>query len=338
MGSTLAREARETPDAARRQIVAIAPLLRALGDRLRAHPPTAIVTCARGSSDHAALYGKYLIETATGRVVASVGPSVASSYRTPLALDGALVLAVSQSGRSPDLVELARAARSRGALVAGILNATTSPLASECELVVPLAAGPEHAIAATKSCLLAMLAMLQLVAEWTADRDLRDAVERAPDALAAACARDWSEGLAPLATAHHAYVLGRGLGLGAAMEVALKLKETCALHAEGFSTAEVLHGPLALVGAGFPIVALAQTDETLAATRETLAKLVALGADVRTTIDVAGASRLPTSDAPAVLAPLCQLQSCYLALTALARARGVDPDRPRHLAKVTETR
>lgn len=339
MGSTLAREARETPEAARRQLVDTASILRALGARLRARPPTTIITCARGSSDHAALYGKYLIETALGRVVASVGPSVASTYRAPLALEGALVVAVSQSGRSPDLVELARSAGTSGALVVGFLNDASSPLANECDVVVPLAAGPEHAVAATKSCLLAKLAFLQLVAEWTAEPEIRDAVTRAPDALAAACDRDWSEGLAPLATAHHAYVLGRGLGLGAAMELALKLKEACALHAEGFSTAEVLHGPLALVGAGFPIVALAQADETLGPTRETLARLVGLGADVRTTIDVPGAVQLPTvSGVPAVLDPLCHLQSCYLALTALARARCVDPDRPRHLAKVTETR
>lgn len=339
MESTLACEALEAPDAARRQLATNARAFAELGERLRTRPPCVVVTCARGSSDHASLYGKYLIETATGHVVASVGPSVASTYHTRLGLEGALVIAVSQSGQSPDLVALATTARRAGALVVGLLNVVDSPLGAACELVIPLGAGEERAVAATKSCLLAKLAYVQLVAEWTQDAALRDAIARAPDALQTATTLDWSPGLAPLAAARSAFTVGRGLGLGAAYEAALKLKETCRLHAEGYSLAEVLHGPVELVEPGFPVLAFAQHDETVAATRGTLARLVALGADVATTLDLAGARRLPAvPDVPAVIAPLCELQSFYLALPALAAARGVDADRPRHLAKVTETR
>ncbi len=331
----LAREAAETAGGARRQISACADRLVELARRLRAAPPRFVVTCARGSSDHAATYGKYLIETTVGRVVASVGPSVASLYERTLALDGALFIAVSQSGRSPDVLRLTAAARDGGALVVGMINDETSPLAALCDVVLPLCAGEERSVAATKSFLLAGLAFLQLAAAWTDDAALHAAVARTPDALAAAAGLDWD--LSPLAGATDLYVLGRGLGLGAALEVALKLKETCGLHAEAFSTAEVLHGPVALVGAGFRIVALGQDDETAGETRDVIARLVELGASVLSTLEVAGAARLPVVDAPVQLAPLCQIQSFYLALPALAAARGRDVDAPPHLKKVTET-
>jgi glutamine---fructose-6-phosphate transaminase (isomerizing) len=336
--SVLAREAAETADGARRQLAACAEPLAALARRLRDRPPPFVVTCARGSSDHAATYGKYLLETTVGRVVASVGPSLASMYGRRLdGLDGALVLTISQSGRSPDLIALTEAARAGGALVVGLLNDTAAPLAAHCDVVLPLCAGDERSIAATKSFLLAGFGLLQLAAAWTGAPALADAVARTPDALAAAAALDWSPALASLAAAPNLYVLGRGLSLGPAHELALKLKETCRLHAEAFSTAEVLHGPIALVGPGFPIVALGQLDATAPSTRDALARLAALGATIYSALDAPGTQRLPTIDAPAVIAPLCQLQSCYLALDALAATRGLDPDAPPHLAKVTRT-
>jgi len=318
--SQLVREATEAAARAREQIATCGAVLASCVRRLTAHPPSAIATCARGSSDHAATYGAYLLETTLGRIVASVGPSVAPQLAFG---EDTLVLAVSQSGRSPDLVRFAAAARAGGALVVGLVNDTASPLAAACELVIPLCAGEERGIAATKSCLLAQLAFLQLAAAWSGEAELRDAVARAPDALAAAAALDWAPHLAPLAAATSLYVVGRGLGLAAALEIALKLKETCQLHAEGFSAAEVLHGPAALVAPGFPILALGDDPA--------IARLAALGATIHGGLPaVAGVSPL--------LAPLCQLQSCYLALPALAAARGLDADAPRHLRKVTETR
>ncbi len=320
----LVDEAREAADGARRQLAGARAALTELARRLRDKPPRVVVTVARGSSDHAATYGKYLLETAAGVVVASGAPSIASIYARPLAWDGALVLAISQSGRTPDVLELAREARSAGALVAAIVNDDASPLAAEAELVVPLCAGPEQAIAATKSYLLSCFALLQLAELWSGDPALADAVARAPDVLAAATEAP----LAALAGATSMYVVARGLGFGAAQEIALKLKETCRVHAEAFSTAEVQHGPIALVAAGFPVLALVQDDATAAGTRATLDRLRALGAHV---IEVCRA-------APAALQPLAAVQSCYLALRALAAARGLDADAPPHLQKITETR
>lgn len=329
MASQIALEARQTADGARRQLATSAPVLAELARRLRAQPPPLVVTCARGSSDHAATYGKYVIETTVGRLVASVGPSVASMYhRVPAGMADALFIAVSQSGRSPDVLELTEAAKRGGALVLGLVNDETSPLATLCDLVLPLCAGEEHAIAATKSFLLSGLAFLQLAAAWTGDAALVDTVARAPDTFDAACNVSWD--LAPLAAATSLYVVGRGIGLGPAQELALKLKETCRLHAEAFSSAEVLHGPVALVGPGFPIVAVEQADETATTTRDVIDRLAALGATIHRCS--------PPADGPPLLAPLCQVQSFYLALPALAAARGLDADAPPHLAKVTRTR
>ncbi len=329
MESRLALEARQTAAGARRQLATCTAVLAELARRLHAQPPPLVVTCARGSSDHAATYGKYVIETTVGNLVASVGPSVASMYqRAPVGLRHALFIAVSQSGRSPDVLELTSAARRGGALVVGLINDEASPLAALCDLVLPLCAGEERAVAATKSFLLSGLAFLQLAAAWTGDAALAEAVRRAPDTFETACGVAWD--LSPLAGATSLYVVGRGIGLGAAQELALKLKETCRLHAEAFSTAEVLHGPVALVGPGFPIVAVEQVDATSATTREVLARLAALGATLHRCT--------PPVDGPPLLAPLCQVQSFYLALPALAAALGLDADAPPHLAKITETR
>jgi glutamine---fructose-6-phosphate transaminase (isomerizing) len=319
-------EAREAAAGARRQLLTCAPILGELAKRLRITPPPLVVTCARGSSDHAATYGKYVIETTVGNLVASVGPSVASMYqRVPAGLANALFIAVSQSGKSPDVLQLTEAAKRGRALVVGIVNDETSPLAKLCDLVLPLCAGEERAVAATKSFLLSGLAFLQVAAAWSGDASLVDAVARAPELFETACETPWD--LTPLAHATSLYVVGRGVGLGAAQELALKLKETCRLHAEAFSTAEVLHGPVALVDRDYPIVAIEQADETAAATRDVLAKLTAMGATLHRSPAVA----------PPILAPLCQVQSFYLGIPALAAARGLDADAPSHLKKVTET-
>jgi glutamine---fructose-6-phosphate transaminase (isomerizing) len=337
--ATMASEAAETADVARDQIARCGVAFAELGEYLRKYPPRLVVTCARGSSDHAATYGKYLVETTVGHVVASVGPSVASVYDTRnLQLEGALFIAVSQSGKSPDLLRLTEAARESGAFVVGFVNEEGSPLAALCDRTLPLCAGRERSVAATKSHVLAALAFLQLVAHWSERADLRDAIERLPDALAAARAVDWWPALSPLVEATNLLVLGRGIGLGAALEMALKLKETCRLHAEGLSSAEAIHGPLALVREGFPVLVLGQDDASAESTRTAVRRLVELGAAVHSVLDVAGAEPLPVVvGVPAAISPLCQIQSFYMAVHRLSKARGLDPDAPAHLSKVTET-
>lgn len=336
--SNMALEASQAAASARLQIARCGAAFAELGERLRKRPPRFVVTCARGSSDHAASYGKYLIETELGRAVASVGPSIASVYSRPLELEDCLFVTVSQSGKSPDLLRLTASARASGALIVGFINEERTPLAALCDVVMPLCAGTETAVAATKSFLTSGLAFVQLVAHWSGEPALAEAVAAFPDALEAASRLDWWPQLSGLTKTTNLYTIGRGTGMGAALEIALKLKEICRLHAEAFSAAEVLHGPLALVDRGFPVLVVGQDDDSAATTRSVVERLVELGASVRSTLAVPGAAPLPTvPGVPAAIAPLCQIQSFYMAVHRLAVARKLNPDAPAHLRKVTET-
>jgi glutamine---fructose-6-phosphate transaminase (isomerizing) len=332
------QEAAETADVIARQITADRGRLVELGQRLRALAPRAVVTCGRGSSDHAATYAKYLIETRTGVLVSSAAPSVSSVYAVQPQLEGALFLAISQSGKSPDLLAAAEAARASGALVVALVNVEDSPLAGLADAVVPLRAGPETSVAATKSCLAAFAAILHLVAAWTDDSQLFAALDALPDRLRQAWPLDWHAAVERLRGARDLYVIGRGVGFAAAQEAALKFKETCGLHAEAFSAAEVRHGPMAIVGPGFPVVMFAQADETLEGVRELAAEFAGRGAEVLLAgAEAEGATLLPTLTADSLTQPILTLLSFYRMTAALSVARGYDPDRPPHLNKVTET-
>ena len=333
-GALFRAEAAEGPDVVARQFAANASAVAELAAQLRAKPPPFVVTCARGSSDHAATYAKYLIESTIGIPVVSAAPSMSSVYRTPLRVSGALHLSISQSGRSPDLLASVEAAKTGGALTVSLVNDLSSPLAALADVVLPLHAGSEQSVAASKSCLAAFAALLQLAGAWSEEQVLADAVAAAPEALAEAKAMDWHAGLA-LAGADHLFVIGRGIGLSAAQELALKFKEMCGLHAEAFSAAEVLHGPATLAGPRHPVIALIQEDATVPALREVVARLRGQGAEVLT-VEPDGQLSLPALPI-AVLRPLQALQASYRLLADLAEARGVDPDAPPHLRKVTQT-
>lgn len=329
------REAAETADVIERQYAANHDTLTALAAELRARPPAFIATCARGSSDHAATYAKYLFETQLGLVTASLSPSVGSVYEVKQKLDNALFIAISQSGKSPDLLRNAEAARAAGARVVALVNVADSPLALLADTVVPLHAGAERSVAATKSYLASLAAVLQLVAYWKDEAPLRQALDDLPLSLRAAWQMDWSPLTDGLQDARNLFVLGRGLGLAAAQEAALKFKETCGLHAEAYSSAEVKHGPMALVGPGFPVLCFAQPDETESGTLALAQEFRGRGAQVWL---ASAHGDLPLVAAPhPACAPLITIQSFYRAINALALRRGHNPDVPPHLNKVTET-
>lgn len=332
-------EAAEAATAVARQFAANAATIDALVERLRAQPPRFIVTCARGSSDHAATYGKYLFETALGLVTASASPSVGSVYAVQPHMQGALFVAISQSGKSPDLLRNAEIAKAGGATVVALVNVVDSPLAKLADTVLPLHAGPENSVAATKSYLCSLAALLQLTARWSGDAKLLAAVDALPDAMRAAWAQDWSELVSGLRLARQMFVLGRGLGLAAAQEAALKFKETCGLHAEAFSSAEVKHGPMAIVGPDFPVLAFAQDDDTGDSTAAVAAEFRKRGAPVwLASSGEAGPGILPLPVSPhPALTPILTVQAFYAVANALSLARGFDPDVPPHLNKVTET-
>jgi glucosamine--fructose-6-phosphate aminotransferase (isomerizing) len=338
--TAMLREAREAPEVVARLIERNAPLCRELGARLRASQPPFAVTCARGSSDNAATFIKYLLEIHSGLVTASVGPSVTSVYDARPRMRGALFLAVSQSGRSPDILNLAAAGRDDGALTVALVNDTSSPLASTCEVVLPLHAGAEKSVAATKSFIAALAAGFQLVAHWSQDEALLAALDTLPDVLERAAGIDWSPALPLLSRSDNLFVVGRGVGFAMAQEVALKLKETSGIHAEAMSSAELMHGPWTLAGDHFPILVLSQRDETLSGVNDLVEKLNEQGVPVV----VAGAAEGPApvvlpsvDDAHPFLAPIALIQSFYPLVNAIAQARGRDPDSPPRLRKVTET-
>lgn len=331
-------EAAEAPAAVARQADLYRDRLPALVAALRAAPPRAVVTLARGSSDNAATVGRYLVETHLRLLTSSAAPSIASVYDTAPDYADTLMLAISQSGRSPDLIATAERAKAGGTRLVALVNDDSAPLAALADPFLPLAAGPERSVAATKSFITSVAALIRLVADWADDADLRAAVDALPALLEQAWALDWSPALAPLKDATNLYVVARGHAFGIAQEVALKIKETCGFHAEAFSAAEVRHGPMAIVGQGFPVLLLGQDDESKDSVAELAAEFAARGAVVigAGLGDVPGLV-LPSLAAHPAIQPLLLVQSFYRLANALAVARGRDPDRPPHLAKVTET-
>lgn len=315
-------------------------VLADLATRLRRDPPNFAVTVARGSSDHACTVLKYALETTLGLPVASVGPSVHTLYGASLRLRGALVLAVSQSGASPDVVETVRMARAAGALTVALVNQPGSDLEGAAEFVVPLRAGEERAVAATKSFLGSLSALLPLLAQLAPDPSLDAALDRLPDALdhtgqltpAAHVLADTFAGTSQL------LVLGRGLHYGAAHETALKFKETSGIHAEAYSAAEFSHGPRRLLAEGLPVLGFTPVDAAGAATRQAFTDLTASG----TTLHTIGPAQGSSVQTPATGHPLTDVLpsvlAAYLCAAQVALARGLDPDHPPLLHKVTRTR
>lgn len=331
----MGREARETPEVVERQLMANAHTVTLLGERLRNSPPSVVVTCARGSSDHAATYGKYLIETLLGVPVASAAPSVASLYDAPIRAQGALLIAVSQSGRSPDLLATVDAYRKAGAHTVILVNDIDSPLAAAADTLLPLHAGPELAVAATKSCIAALAGLAAVAAAWSEDAAFRDGLQKLPQMLSSALELDWSAGADALHDARRMFVLARGYGLGIAQEAALKLKETSAIQAEPFSSAEVRHGPMRVIEPGFPVLAFATSDMAGRDVASTAREFAELGA----TALVAGqGGLLPIISGHPALEPIAMLATFYGMAERLSLARGMDPDSPPGLAKVTRTR
>ncbi len=343
MASFMRHEAEEAPQVVERLLRENEPEVKGLAAFLRRRPPALVLTVARGSSDHAALFAKYLLEARLEWPVLSLAPSVLTLYRArPRPPYPALLLAYSQSGESPDLLEAVRAYREKGVLTVALVNREESPLAQAAEVVLPLHAGEERAVAATKSFLAMLAATVHLLAHTLEDPKLRQALPALPEALSRALAPQGDLGY--LEEAESLFVLGRGFTFPVVLEAALKLKEVAALHAEGLSLAEFLHGPQALLEEGFPVLALAQKDEALEETLRTLEGLRAKGAHLLVLSpepDALALAQTPLALPVALgpeLTPLLLIQAFYPLAEALARARGQDPDRPRHLRKVTRTR
>jgi glutamine---fructose-6-phosphate transaminase (isomerizing) len=335
---TLAGEIAEIPALAAALGRQAAPILEAAA-AIRSAKPRVLVTIGRGSSDAVCEILGRVGGALLGLLPASLPPSLVTLHRAPLRWEHALVIAVSQSGRSPDLVESVAAARRAGALTIAITNAPASPLAQACAHVIPVGAGTERSVAATKSVVLSLLQGLALIAETATPGAAAHAMDGIPGALDRALATDWAQSVETL-SAPALFVVARGTAYGIAREAALKLKELAGIFAEAVSGAEIMHGPKAALTAETPILAFVPEDEAAASMRETLASLahvtrriVCLGSGPAAVHPIA----LPTLAAP-LFAPALHLAAFYPLALAIAQARGRSPDSPAHIQKVTLTR
>lgn len=295
-----------------------------------------VVVCGRGSSGHAGVYLRYLIETRLGLAVSASAPSVITGYHCVPQLADALFVVISQSGRSPDLVAAAQGSRKAGALTLAIVNDDTSPAAQACELVLPMGAGPERAVAATKTVVNSLVASAALVAGWSDDAELKAGLAALPDRLGQSLALDWSDWSADLDGARAAFVAGRGQGLGPVREIALKLSETLGLPALGYSAAELRHGPRACVSHATPVLALRQADATSASVDQLAADLRQSGVRVHACGGPNGTLPWLPDDHPAC-DTIVMLVPAYRAIEREAQRLGLNPDAPVGLSKVTET-
>ncbi|WP_144144388.1 SIS domain-containing protein [Paraburkholderia sp. BCC1884] len=313
--------------------------VEALAAKLASQPRHVALTVARGSSDHAASYFASLTMSRLGVPVASLPMSVATLQQAPLQVRDQLALAFSQSGKSPDLVGTMEALRRAGALTVAAVNAPGSPLADACEWQLPLVAGPELSVAATKSYIAMLSISAQLVAHWQKDAELLAALNTLPEALETAGKLDWSKAVEELRGVERMIVIGRGLGLAIAQEAALKLKETSGIQAEAFSSAEVRHGPMELIDRDYPLLVFAPRGPEQAGLLQLARDMQARGAKVLLAApsDVPEATLPLATTAHAALDPIAAILSFYVMAAGLAAARGRNPDAPRHLNKVTET-
>jgi glucosamine--fructose-6-phosphate aminotransferase (isomerizing) len=341
--SAFEREAAEIPNLVAGQAERLAPALAPLVGRLEQHAPALMATIARGSSGHAAAFARYAASLRLGMPTASLPLSLASVYGRTLHLDRALVLAISQSGASPDSVLATRTAHEGGALCVGLLNEQGSALGAELDFEIAIGAGPERAIAATKTFVLSVTAALHLIAAWSRDEALQHALATLPQTLMRCGAEDWTAAAHALADASHVFVVGRGPALSIAQELALKLVEVAGLNARAHSAAELLHGPISLASADTPAIVFAGDRLSHHSVLEATTRLRAAGAPVLM-LD-ADADRAPSGELIRVpraehelLQPLVALYAAYPFIARLARGRGRDPDRPPHLEKATLTR
>lgn len=328
--SIMSQEAASSASVIEQQLTLNQGVCERIAARFQQQAPRAIMMIGRGTSDHAGVFGKYLFEVGGKVPVFAAAPSVAGVFDTTLQLDGCVALAISQSGKSPDILHQMKLAKAGGAFCLALVNDTASPLAQLADEVVPLCAGPEKAVAATKSYMCTLSALCQLTGYWQKDMQLLNALKALPDALRTVQALPAKLTATALADVQHCVVLGRGFGYAIAREIALKLKEVLGVHAESFSSAEFLHGPVTLVEKKLAVINVSIADASESVHNEQVADVGVRGGRV---IDIT----VPSTLHPRLHA-LEIMQRFYLDIEQVAVTRGLNPDTPPGLKKVTETR
>jgi glucosamine--fructose-6-phosphate aminotransferase (isomerizing) len=344
--SRMLEEIRQQPDALERTLRGGIRGLERFRKVLARRPPKLVVLVARGTSDNAALFGRYLLEITTGIPVSLAAPSICTLYKAPIHYRDCLVVAISQSGESTDTNLVLERARLQGALTLGITNESTSRLASLAEHVFLVRARREKSVAATKTYT-GQLLLLYLLAHALGGRIRLADLERTPERVSLAL--ETESAIHELSDRYrymrHAVVVGRGLNYANAFEFSLKLMETCYVVAERFSSADFMHGPIALVEPSFPVFAFAPAGVTWPSISQTLDKLNSLQAEIIAISDAGNREvesktrrviRLPRRTAE-LLTPIPYIIPAQLFAASLAAQKGLNPDQPRTLSKVTRT-
>jgi glucosamine--fructose-6-phosphate aminotransferase (isomerizing) len=342
--SRLRHEIAEQPDVVADLLVGQRDAIAAIAGELREHPPALVVTVARGTSDNAARYAQFLFGWMLGLPVALATPSLVTLYGTPPNHRDALVLGISQSGASPDIVAVMEDANRQGATTVAITNEPSSPLATAARRVIDLGARPERAVAATKTYTASLAAVASLVTAIAGDRTRRRELDRVPERMRAQLDREErvADALDIAAPWDRSAVIGRGANYGTAFEIALKVKELTGIAAEPYSPADLLHGPVAVAGPRYPVVAVAPTGPTRASVVDAVAEARRRGSPaIVIADDMVGAegaeAHLPLVATPDWLSPVVAVVPGQLLAAGLAERRGLDVDRPFGLSKVTRT-
>lgn len=338
--SLMAKEALQTPQRIALQLDENKNIVKRIVEGIKIFAPKSVMIIARGSSDHAGVYAKYLIETELGIPVCAAAPSVSTLFGKALKLEHTLVICISQSGRSPDILHQAQSAKKMGAFCLALVNDQSSPLAQLVDEVLPIEAGPEKAVAATKSFLCTLSAIASLVATWAGSTELLAGLQRLPKQLQRVIDQPAQLTYDDLSQVQHCIVLGRGFGYAISRELALKLKEVCGIHAESFSSAEFLHGPITLVAKKLMLVNIEIEDETFVHHKKQVDEVISRGgAVVSLKIVKADISEDDNVHARIVprLVPLAIMLRFYLDIEQVAQQMGLNPDEPIGLKKVTQT-
>lgn len=340
------KEINQQPEVLKRSMQSNENTVKSLVESIRQRDIKSVYIAARGTSDHAAVYGKYVIEILTGIPVGLAAPSVFTLYNKKVHLKNSLVIGISQSGKAADVLEVVKSANSTGAITASITNDPLSPLARKAQFHLDCNAGPELSVAATKTFTAQMLLMAQLASEWSEDDETRKKLPLVPEKVLYTLDKieDIKKAVKKYVSMNECFILARGVNYAAALECALKIQETTYIRAKAFASSDFYHGPLALVDKNIPVIIFAPTGPSLQDSitlinrlKEDNVEIIAVSNSEEVLASAACGLSIPYTDND-IISPFPNVVVAQIFACEMALAKGLNPDKPRRLSKVTITK